>query len=134
MKDRNLNILLIDDDEEDASLFKEAISEINPAAEVTVLSEWKSVYNYIDRNTVMPHIIFMDYILPGKMGNELAAELHKNDKLKDIPLVLCSGLSQPINRTDKTGFIAMITKPGTYTKLVDVLRRVLTNNIPADIS
>jgi CheY-like chemotaxis protein len=128
---KDISVLLIDDDEEDAMLFKEAIREINPGAEVTVLSEWKNVFKYVDSADHMPNIIFMDYILPGKRGNELAAELHKNKKLKGVPLVLCSGLTEPINRSDKSGFSAMITKPSTYKNLVDVIRNVLKKNLPS---
>jgi two-component SAPR family response regulator len=128
MKRRDLRVTLIDDDEDDAFLFKEAISEINPKAEVKYFSNWKDTITNLQIPSNTPDIIFVDYMLPGKKGSDLLKDLRKFVHLKGTPIILCSGMNAFFSN-EQIEFDQVITKPSTYKKLVTLLEEVFAKNL-----
>ena len=62
---------------------------------------------------LLPSVILLDSLLPGKNGRAILLELKAHPDLKDIPVLVCSGRS---DATEAASFIALgasdyITKP-----------------------
>ena len=73
---------------------------------------------------VMPDLILLDLILPGKDGFEILSELMKDADLKGIPVLVLSNLgqSQDIKRALDLGAVDYLVK--TNTSMREVLAKV----------
>ncbi len=75
-----------------------------------------------------PDIILLDMILPIKNGFTVLQEMRTDDKLKQIPVMVLSNLSQEhdVTRAKKLGAAAYLVKSNfTLQKVVDTLRKIL---------
>ena len=77
-------ILLIDDDEDDCSLFQEAIMEIAPSITLTCLQSTDHLFEAIE-NT-QPVLIFMDFKLPKENGIDCLRRLKAHPVFNTIPV------------------------------------------------
>jgi CheY-like chemotaxis protein len=128
MKMKDIKILLVDDDDDDCLLFQEAMKEVSPDAEVVVISRWQQALASI-KNKRRPDIIFLDYLLPGIRGNELATEFHNVPRLKDIPILLTSGMPE-FDESSQKDIKEVIQKPSSFPELVKQLRKVIEKYLP----
>ena len=127
--EKGIHIFLIEDDEDDALLFGEAINEINSEAEVTNFSRWEDTKNFVRETGKRPRIIFIDYMLPGSTGLDFAHHVRQDEIMRDTPLVLFSGIAEHLSA--KTGdFTHVISKPSNYEQLIATLRKVFRESIP----
>jgi CheY-like chemotaxis protein len=123
-------ILLIDDDRDDAELFKEALSEINSSIEFTHYEDSKEgLRNLLEKQNRLPDLIFLDINMPIISGWQCLAEFKKTDHLKDIPVIMFTTSSQPREReiAKELGATDFITKPNEYKMLKELLTSVLNN-------
>ena len=121
------NIVLVDDDSDDAEIFCEAIysfdenivclTETNP---VKALDNLKNVEN-------PPDLIFLDYNMPVLNGNEFLKKMRKVQQLSKIPVILYSNYSEAAAEqlciTQDTE--RYITKPNSFDELAAVLKNIL---------
>ena len=123
-------ILLIDDDRDDAELFKEALSEINSSIGFEHYDDSKLVLqNLLEKQTNLPDLIFLDINMPIISGWQFLAEFKKREHLKDIPVIMFTTSSQPKERemAKELGAAGFVTKPNEYKTLKELLTSVLTN-------
>ena len=85
-----MNILYVEDDPDDCDLFIEAIqkiSDVQPATCIIAKDGEEALAKLIDfpQN---PDLIFLDINIPLLDGKELIAEVKKNNKLKNIPVMV----------------------------------------------
>ena len=75
-----------------------------------------------------PDLIFLDVRLPKIDGWELCKLLKNEPRTKDIPVVMLTGCSQPIQEAygKVCGADAYLTKPWDPKELMEVTRRFLT--------
>lgn len=87
-----LNIILADDDSDDAYLFEKTMEEIRIHARLTVVQDGELLLRYLNscNKTELPEVIFLDLNMPRMKGDECLVELKKDDTLKDIPVVIYS--------------------------------------------
>ena len=78
---------------------------------------------------IMPHIILLDLVMPGIDGFETLERIKREEKLKPIPVVILSGLSQPedIDRALHLGAVSYLRKTQTLpgdclAKIREILR------------
>jgi PleD family two-component response regulator len=83
-----LNILLIDDDEDDSLLFRDALKEASLQVQLLYGQNSELLFVYID--AARPDIIFLDINMPGKNGMQCLQQLKANDKYKHIPVIMYS--------------------------------------------
>ncbi len=91
---KNIDILLVDDNQDDVDLTKEALiaSKIHVNS-LNVLSDGVEAMEYLRRegqykNSIRPSVIFLDLNMPRKDGREVLQELKADDNLKNIPVVI----------------------------------------------
>ncbi len=121
------NILLIDDDPEDAELFVEAAHSVSRSADIRWQINPEKALEELKTSENLPDVIFLDYNMPRINGLELLASLKNNAKLKDIPVIMISTPSEAFVKEllEKNQIIKYISKPNSYSELLAVLDSIL---------
>ena len=93
MIDKKITVMIIEDEE----LLLQAISKkINLSGMETVsCAHGKQAIDYLNSMEKLPSAIWLDYYLKDMNGLEFVGEIKKNDKLKDIPIVVVSNSADP---------------------------------------
>ena len=123
-------ILLIDDDRDDAELFKEALSELDASIGFEHYEDSKEgLRTLLERRNGLPDIIFLDINIPLVSGWQCLTEFKKSDHLKDIAVIMFTTSSQPRERelAKELGAEGFITKPSDYKTLKTMLASVIEN-------
>jgi two-component system phosphate regulon response regulator PhoB len=81
-----------------------------------------------------PDLILLDWMLPGRSGIELAAQLKQNPKTKQIPLIMLSARSEEEDRIRglNTGADDYISKPFSPRELIARIQAVLRRTLNDD--
>jgi len=93
-----LEILLVEDNPDDADLMVEALHEGELAARVNVVEDGEEAIRYLLRQNpfaeaVRPDLILLDLHLPRKNGHEVLAEIKQDDSLRRIPVIIMTSLA-----------------------------------------
>jgi CheY-like chemotaxis protein len=83
-----MTILLVDDDQDDAYIFNEAIVTIDPNIKCIHVIDGIEALQILEDMTV--DIIFLDLNMPRMNGKECLEEIRKRNRLKDIPVIIYS--------------------------------------------
>jgi two-component system response regulator len=93
-KPRDIDILLIDDNDDDVALTREALSQSKiHMSSLNVVSDGEEGMLYLRKqgkykDAVRPSVIFLDLNMPKKDGREVLEELKADAELKTIPVVI----------------------------------------------
>ena len=111
-------ILLVEDNEPDIYLTKEAIGVINRPVDVYVVRDGVEAINVLNQegdfeHTPLPDLVLLDINLPKKNGLEVLAEARKNRKLDCVPILILSssGRDEDIAEAYRLHVNAFLTKP-----------------------
>jgi CheY-like chemotaxis protein len=129
---RPITILLADDSEDDRMMTREAMQEsfvINQLLEVT---DGEELMDYLHRrgayappaNAPRPGLILLDLNMPRKSGREALEEIKADPSLRRIPIIVLttSDAEEDVISTYDQGISSYITKPVTFSALVDVMK------------
>ena len=125
---KHLNILLADDDLDDCNFFKLALKELSLSAKLTTVHDGEHLMKYLLENSErLPHVLFLDINMPRKTGLECLAEIKRNPRLKDIPVVMFSTSNSwdTINMLFKSGSHVYIHKPSDFAQLKQAIHHAL---------
>jgi CheY-like chemotaxis protein len=125
-------ILMAEDDADDRLITQKALEQNRVANPLITVGDGEELLDYLHRRgkyappaaAPSPCIILLDLNMP-KMDGREALKLIKLDlELRKIPVVILttSKAEEDILRTYNTGANSYITKPVTFTGLVDVIR------------
>src|SRR5689334_14217608 len=101
MSERNIKVLLADDDLEDRFIVSDAFKEVGCLEEVYVAENGEEGFSYLESVTDiarLPRLIVLDLNMPRISGRERLAELKSNDRYKSIKVVI---FSTSINESEK---------------------------------
>jgi CheY-like chemotaxis protein len=120
-------ILLIDDDEDDAEVFMDAIEEIDPDSVIYWYSGCETKNFIVEKQIPFPDIVFLDINMPALSGWDCLKIFRETDEYKNIPIVMytTSSRSREIEIAKELGATDFITKPTDYRQLIETLRKVL---------
>jgi CheY-like chemotaxis protein len=124
------HVLLIDDDRDDAELFKEALSEVNPGIAFEYYDDSKTgLCTLLEKRTDLPDVIFLDINMPIVSGWECLSQFKKTEQLKQIRVIMFTTSSQDRERdiAKQLGADGFITKPSEYKALKELLSSVVNN-------
>ncbi len=124
-------VLLIDDDKDDAELFREALLDINSEMVFKHYQESNTgLKALLEESIDLPDLIFLDINMPILSGWECLTQFKRAQHLKNIPVFMFTTSSQPREReiAKELGASGFITKPSEYKALKDLLFDVLKNN------
>lgn len=97
---RELDILLIENDPAMALLTKEAFREAGLWDRIAVVKNGDDALSYLRRDSKYqgepyPDLIFLDLHLPKRSGFEVLSEIKRNEKVCGTPVVVVSGSADP---------------------------------------
>ena len=126
-----LTIVLVDDDEDDRLIFKEAIEEIKIKTKLWLFSNGEQLMDFLkDSEHALPHVVFLDLNMPVKNGMQCLKEIRQNNLLRDLSVAIYSTSSseEDIENTFIKGANIYIKKPNDFNKLKEALEEVLKIN------
>lgn len=128
--DSQVTIVLADDDEDDRLMTREALAAnrlTNPLHEV---SDGVELLDYLNELVAtgqdLPGLILLDLNMPRMDGREALSAIKSSAELRQIPVVVLttSRAEEDIFRTYDLGVNSFVTKPVTFTGLVDVMHEL----------
>jgi|LakMenE01Jun11ns_1017448.scaffolds.fasta_scaffold9472634_1 DNA-binding response OmpR family regulator len=121
------NILLIEDDPFIKQMYSNKIEEINTNV-FTALNKDELKF-ILDKNNI--NLILLDLVLPNISGFDILKWLKKEDKFKDIPVIVLSNLSSQadINQAFELGALDYMVKSNyTPTEVLRTIQKYLPQN------
>ncbi len=125
-------ILVAEDDAEDQMLVKEAMEESRLSNQIHFVSDGEELLAYLRHEGPYadtgkyphPGLILLDLNMPRKDGREAMKEIKSDPKLRVIPIVVLttSKAEEDVLRTYDLGVNSFITKPVSFSSLVNVMR------------
>ncbi len=114
-----IKILLVDDDTDDQLFFMDAVKELNATFECSIANNGVEALDHLQKDPPPPSLIFLDLNMPFMNGFECLAQLKKLDDYKNIPVIIFTTSSHPIDveRTMSMGAILFVTKPPDFNVL-----------------
>ena len=90
MKGKEIHILLVEDNEGDIVLAREALKEARIKNRITVITDGEKALEYLfcNDNNRKPDLILLDINLPKVNGLEVLAKIKADEALKIIPVVM----------------------------------------------
>lgn len=129
---RTIAILIADDDAEDRMLIQEALDESRLKNHIQFVENGEELMDYLHNRGQFsdkekypnPGLILLDLNMPKKDGREALKEIKSEEKLRMIPIVVLttSKAEEDILKTYDLGVSSFITKPVTFSSLVDVMK------------
>lgn len=135
MQDRNkipITILICDDDEDDRMLTRQALDDSHISNNVRFVEDGEQLLDYLFQRGAYagevglaprPGLILLDLNMPKLDGREALKVIKEDPALRDIPVVVLttSRLDEDIARSYKLGVNSFITKPVTFSGLVEAM-------------
>ena len=129
-----ITILMADDDADDRLLTEEAFAESHVVNDLRFVEDGEELMEYLLRrgkysnpkDSPLPGVILLDLNMPRKDGREALEEIKNNAELRHIPIIVLttSKAEEDIYRTYDLGANSFITKPVTFSSLVQVLQTI----------
>ena len=122
------NVLILEDSPTQA-VELEYILEKGGYSSTTVINGKEALKLLNDSNNIMPDIIISDIVMPEMSGFEFSKAVKKNDKFKNIPIILLTSLSDPTDVISglECGADNFITKPYQSEYLLSRIKYLLIN-------
>ncbi len=124
---QNQLLLLVDDDTDDQEIFKSALSKVDGSLALVTASNGYEALNVLSAADTLPDIIFVDLNMPRMGGLQFLKEIKQTDTLKDIPVIIYTTSSNPIDiaRTKELGAASFVTKPSRFSELCSFLQSLI---------
>jgi len=121
-----MTVLYVDDDAEDKEFFTEALKEIDSSIACNTASNGLEALEYLSRKNDLPSCIFLDINMPLMDGKTCLAEIKKQERLLNIPVVMYSTTSNTnqIRECYNLGAFDFLIKPNTLKKLSEDLSSI----------
>ncbi|HXT66944.1 MAG TPA: response regulator [Nitrospiraceae bacterium] len=93
MTSQPVEILLVEDNEDDAVIIQEVFSDMRLATLINVVRDGEEALAYLQRTgkykvVRMPDIVLLDINMPKKNGFEVLEEIKKDPRLHSLPVVM----------------------------------------------
>jgi CheY-like chemotaxis protein len=134
--DKQLNLLVVEDDPDDIFLIREALTAGGFTGKVMTAIDGQEALEYItgagpfqDRNFFpVPELILLDLNLPKRNGFEVLQFLRKHRLLKRVPVIVLttSATQSDIDAAYDLGANGYLQKPGNFHAFIDSLKRLQT--------
>ncbi len=129
---KHITILLVDDDHDDATIFKEAINQIQINANCVIATNGNEAIERLETDPeFLPEYIFMDLVMPNMDGKKCIREIRKIKNNKNTPIIIHSSTNLHNDAAEliETGASFYFQKPGSVGELTKILKKVLSAHI-----
>lgn len=124
-------ILLVEDNEGDIELTREAFEEAKFRNNLNVVVDGDSALDYLHKRNgyeeaITPDIILLDLNLPGTDGREVLDNIKSSDGLKRIPTIVLTSSAADIDVIHSYDLHAncYIVKPVNARKFMEIVKRI----------
>lgn len=120
-------ILLVDDDNTDALLFRRAFEQLKMENLLIHLIDCKEALKYLgDSSKKKPYIIFTDLNMPKMFGLEFLREIKADEALRHIIVIVLSGSGDEADVAEsfRLGAAGYMVKPPDHKKLIEMIRAI----------
>ena len=128
---RPIEVLLVEDDEGDVLMTREALAEGKVLNRLSVVNDGVEAVEYLRQNgnyheASRPDLILLDLNLPKKDGRQVLEEVKADESLRRIPVIVLttSGADEDMLRSYNLHANAYVTKPVDFDRFVDVIRQI----------
>jgi CheY-like chemotaxis protein len=128
---RLVDVLLVEDDEGDVLMTREAFEHFKVRNPLHVVSDGEQALQFLRQtgpfaDAPRPGLILLDVNLPRRSGLEVLAELKQDPELLLIPVVMLttSKAEEDILRSYSLHANAFVTKPVDFEQFIDVIRQI----------
>lgn len=128
---KEIKILLVEDNEGDIVLTKQALKKANITNGINVTKDGYDAMRYLRKegefaNAETPDLILLDINLPKMDGMEVLAEIKNDETLRSIPVVILttSDSENDIVRSYNNHANCYITKPVDFRKFMEVVQMI----------
>jgi CheY-like chemotaxis protein len=128
------NFFLVDDDKDDTELFADALKHIDSSIEFNFAFNCNELTHGLLQNRFNPQVIFLDINMPEMSGWQCLDILKKDDKTKDIPVIMYSTSSAILEgkKAVRLGAVGFYEKPSRFEWLREFLEMVSASS-PSDL-
>jgi CheY-like chemotaxis protein len=126
-----IDILIIEDNEGDARLIKEVLSEGKVSNSLHVVKDGVQALEFLQRKGAykseqIPDLVILDLNLPKKDGREVLLEIKTDNELKKIPVVIMttSQAEEDILKSYDLHANCYITKPIDLNQFIKVVKSI----------
>jgi CheY-like chemotaxis protein len=131
LREKPIEILLIEDSPSDAQLAREALESAKIANRLSHVEDGVEALRFLRRqdpyaDAPRPDLILLDLNLPRKDGREVLEELKADPQFQRIPVVVLttSRAEQDVLRSYALHANCYITKPVDFTQFMDVVKSI----------
>ncbi len=126
-KEKNLKILLVDDDAVDRELFIEAMENTSANCSVNEVGGGNEALEYLRTSAASPNLIVLDLNMPMKDGRETLKDLKASKDFKHIPVVILSTSKShfDILQSYESGASLYMEKPHDFDQLKEMLHHLV---------
>jgi CheY-like chemotaxis protein len=126
-----IKVLLVEDDEGDVVLIREAFEDNKVRNELAVVADGVEAMAYLRgegefAERKRPDLVLLDLNLPRKDGREVLAEVKSDPQLRFIPVgvLTTSEADEDILRSYDLHANAYVTKPVDFDRFIEVVRQI----------
>ena len=128
---RPIEVLLVEDDEGDVLMTREALDEGKVFNRLSVVGDGVEAVSYLRRSgqyadAVRPDLVLLDLNLPKRDGRQVLEEVKSDPDLRRIPVVVLttSEAEEDVLRSYDLHANAYVTKPVDFERFVEVIRQI----------
>jgi CheY-like chemotaxis protein len=126
-----IDILLVEDDEGDVLMTREAFEHHKIRNRLHVVNDGEKALHFLRQigdytDAPRPGLILLDLNLPRKDGREVLEEIKSDESLRSIPVVVLttSQAEEDILRSYNLYANAYVAKPVDFERFIDVIRQI----------
>ncbi|GAC1438200.1 MAG: response regulator [Sediminibacterium sp.] len=126
-----INVLLVEDNEGDILLTKEAFEDARVSINLHIARDGKEAIDFLHKegkysDMDLPDLLLLDVNLPKKNGHEVLKLIKGNENLKHIPVIMLTTSSdeKDINLSYQNYVNCYITKPADIDNFLDVVSKI----------
>ena len=124
-----MKVYLVDDDSEEAELFRDAAARVHDRVEVIWYDNVMDAFDALTGQEKQPDFVFLDLNIPQVTGKDLLKMLRENTVTAHVPVVIYStSISRrDIEETSLYNVRSYLQKPEDFTSLCSKLAELLGN-------
>ncbi len=115
---KSITVLLVDDDPDCRTILRDAVAHVDPAIDVREVAGGVEALAYLRRqgpfaDAPRPCLIYLDLQMPDVSGQDVLKVIKSDPELKDIPVVMVTGLDddEQIRLATRNGANSYAVKP-----------------------
>lgn len=122
-------ILIVDDDADDAEMFRDAIHYVDENVQCYFSNDGGTAFSFLEKLPVeeLPDLIILDMNMPRINGLQCLKQLKLSERFSDIPVIVysTSKMEEDVNEMRKIGAMNFITKPSKFSDLISIAGEIL---------